>query len=106
MPLSALAVAACGGSSEPAPAASDGPLVERATERGAVLAQACSGCHSESGGAIASLTSYDAAQLRDTLLRYKSETDGTTVMHRLARGYTDDDIDLVSAYLEQVEGDS
>lgn len=30
---------------------------------------------------------------------YKTEESGTTVMHRLARGYTDEDIALIAAYL-------
>jgi cytochrome c553 len=36
---------------------------------------------------------------------YKSETSGTTVMHRLARGYTDEDIALIAAYLTTLDAD-
>ena len=35
------------------------------------------------------------------LYRAQSETDGTTVMHRLMRGYSDEEIELISAYLGQ-----
>lgn len=65
------------------------------------LSVACSGCHSERPGAIASLVSYDEANLQARLTQYKTETEGTTVMHRLARGYSDQDIALISAYLGQ-----
>lgn len=106
MPLSAFAVVACGGSSDSTGADQDTvPFVKTATERGAVLALACTGCHAQDSGAIVSLNNYSTEQLRDALQQYKLETDGTTVMHRLARGYSDDDIALVSAYLEQAEAD-
>ncbi|MEM9573391.1 MAG: hypothetical protein AAF996_18145 [Pseudomonadota bacterium] len=105
MPLSVFAVVACGGQTDSAPVDISGQTVERETDRGAVLALACTGCHSEGGGAIVSLSDHDTSQLRAALLQYKSELDGTTVMHRLARGYTEADIDLVSAYLEQAEAD-
>lgn len=105
MPLSVFAVVACGGQTDSAPADSSVQTVERETDRGAVLALACTGCHSESGGAIASLSDHDTSQLRAALLEYRSEIDGTTVMHRLARGYPEADIDLISAYLEQAEPD-
>ena len=94
--LGGLALAACGGSS------SDGSLsdaVTAQTSAAASLVVACTGCHSGESGAIASLDLYDADLLRETMARYKSEVDGTTVMHRIARGYTDEEIDLISAEL-------
>lgn len=36
---------------------------------------------------------------------YKTEESGTTVMHRIARGYTDDDIALIAAYLTTQDTD-
>ena len=100
VPLSLLGLAACGGTSEPSGSATlDSDTAVLGT--GATLATACSGCHSDQNGAIASLATYSEAELQDALARYKAETDGTTVMHRLARGYSDEDIALVSAYLGQ-----
>ncbi|MEL7031569.1 MAG: hypothetical protein AAGL97_14265 [Pseudomonadota bacterium] len=102
LPLSLLGLAACGGAN--APSGSNTPTPNAAhLGPGATLALACSGCHSELNGAIASLSAYSETQLQDTLARYKTETDGTTVMHRLARGYSDEDIALVSAYLGHEE---
>jgi len=66
---------------------------------------ACAGCHSETSTAVVSLDGYGAEALRDSLLRYKAETDGTTVMHRLARGYSDADIELLANYFDQDRGE-
>ena len=90
-------LAACGGSGgeESTDKAVD---VAVATSRSSSLALACSGCHSANSSAVVSLDGYGADAMRAALMRYKSETDGTTVMHRLARGYSDEDIDLLAAY--------
>lgn len=37
--------------------------------------------------------------LKLSLLDYKTDETGSTVMHRLARGYSEDDIALISEYL-------
>jgi cytochrome c553 len=95
MSLGALAVAACGG---PVSDRADAPEASY-TDAASVLVMACTGCHSDQSGAIASLNTYDADQLRAALLQYKTDVSGTTVMHRLARGYSDAEIDLISAHL-------
>ena len=103
-PLSLLSLAACSpGTSEPK---EDNSLrVAASTDTGARLAVACAGCHSSKPGAIASLVGYSEDQLIERLNTYRIETDGTTVMHRLARGYSEEEIQLVSAYLGQMESD-
>lgn len=99
-PLSLLGLAACGGGNDP-----NQPLtVENSTGKAALLAATCSGCHSEVSTGIASLQGYSAKALQLSLSNYKSDTDGTTVMHRLARGYSDTHIEQISAYLG-TEGD-
>ena len=97
MSLGALAVVACGGSGSERASVSEASDTDVAS----VLVMACTGCHSDQSGAIASLNVYDSDQLRDALLQYKTDVDGTTVMHRLARGYSDAEIDLISAQLGQ-----
>lgn len=64
---------------------------------GRLLVAACSSCHlGEDGtGGMASLAGWSQADMRAALLRYKTEDD-TTVMHRLVRGYSDREIDLIS----------
>ena len=96
--LSLLSLAACGSSNGPIQPSEDSS-VPALTDKGAMLALACTGCHSNQSDAIASLEGYTEATLIARLEQYKSETDGTTVMHRLARGYSDNEIALVSAAL-------
>lgn len=102
VPLSLLGLVACSGA-DVAINPNDQAVDADQLGPGATLAAACSGCHSDVNGAIVSLSNYTEAQLQDTLARYKTEADGTTVMHRLARGYSEEDIALVSAYLSQDE---
>ncbi|MCA8906141.1 MAG: hypothetical protein H6881_00070 [Rhodobiaceae bacterium] len=70
-----------------------------ALDHGATLSLACSGCHSPAGGAIPSLEHRPAALIRQSLMDYKAEADGTTVMHRMMHGYSEADIDAISTYL-------
>jgi len=72
---------------------------DAALSRVASLALTCSGCHGEADEAIISLSGLSGETLQTALMRYKRETDGTTVMHRLMRGYSDTDIAAVSAYI-------
>lgn len=62
-------------------------------------AQSCSGCHGPGNVAIVDLSDWSSRQIRDSLQRYKAETDGVTVMHRIARGYSDDEIESIGSYL-------
>lgn len=98
--LSLLGLAACGGADTP----EQTQTMDAQTGEAALLAAACSGCHSDVSGGIASLQGYSADALQLSLSNYKSDADGTTVMHRLARGYSETDIELISLYLG-LEGD-
>lgn len=100
--LSFFGLAACGTPDDPQ-VQSNKSVADALSDRGARLSFACSGCHGVDAGAIATLSNYSEAMLLESLSAYQSESDGTTVMHRLARGYTDEDIQLVSAYLGQQE---
>lgn len=73
-----------------------GPVESRAD---AALAAACSGCHAGPAEGIASLEDRDAETIVRLLLQYKAEPQGWTVMHRLARGYSDEQVKAVAAYL-------
>lgn len=87
-------LAGCGGNS-----AGETPAVSANLDRAATLAATCSGCHAGPGAAIVTLDGLGAEALSSSMRRYKSEAEGTTVMHRLARGYTDADIEALSIYL-------
>ena len=93
--LSLLGLAACGGATGPEQPQS----VEQSAGKAALLSATCSGCHSDVSGGIASLQGYSVEALKLSLSTYKSDADGTTVMHRLARGYSETDIELISLYL-------
>ena len=73
------------------------------TLRGQTLALTCSGCHGGSGDAIPDYHDLDRTTLEARLLAYKTEAGGTTVMHRLMRGYGEADIAAVAAYLTAPE---
>ena len=94
-PLSLIGLAACGGDNS----VDQAGLIDQSTGKTALLATTCSGCHSDTSGGIATLDGYSVAALKQSLLSYKSDADGSTVMHRLARGYSNADIELISNYL-------
>ena len=100
--LSVLNLAACGSGTETSIKNAVADTVTL-TSSAALMASACSGCHSADTSAIASLQAYDQAGLEHRLMDYKSDESGTTVMHRLARGYSDADIAMVSAYLAEMD---
>lgn len=84
----------------------DGDQIREQTAGGAAfiseaasLSASCSGCHAVSGGAIADLSNYTEAQLLISLKGYRDDPDGSSVMHRLARGYTEAEIEAIAAYL-------
>ena len=75
----------------------------------ALLASACSGCHvsqrgstameSDASAGIPDLAGYSAPRLEILLQKYQQQPDGPSAMHRLARGYSDDELRLIAAYL-------
>ncbi len=69
--------------------------------RAASLSLACSGCHGGDAGDIPSIEGLSRARLSDALRTYRAQADGKTVMHAMMRGYTDEDIDAISAYLSE-----
>lgn len=87
-------LAACG---SPAPSPDEaGPAP---SELVVTMAAACTGCHASPGGAIANLSGYSESELLDRLTRYSTDPEGTTVMHRLARGYSETELAQLAAYL-------
>lgn len=97
-----IGLGACGGAGGPEPGSPNIDPVASA-DRAHTLTLACTGCHSDASSAVVSLIAYDEIRLRDALMRYKTDADGTTVMHRLARGYSEEDIRAISARLGAAE---
>ncbi len=77
------------------------PPTQETLGEGAALASVCSGCHGdeESSPAIPGLQGLSAETLAAGFRRYKSESDGSSAMHRLARGYSDAQIQAIADYL-------
>lgn len=72
----------------------------------AVLAGSCANCHGTDGksnGVIPPLAGRPASTLAALLKSYKGETPppGTTIMNRLAKGYTDEQIDALAKYFSE-----
>lgn len=97
-------LAACG----PGPAGEAGRSTTSASEghatgMAAALSASCSGCHmaglDRSADAIPSIEGLDAGTLKASLVAYRADDVGDTVMHRIARGYTEAELDLIADYL-------
>jgi len=69
--------------------------------QGALLSVACANCHSRSGQGSPNISDLSEARMQKYLMYYKSDIAGTSVMHRLSRGLSDEDIRLISAYYAQ-----
>lgn len=65
------------------------------------LAANCTNCHSTSdkaSGAIPSLTGHSRGELTKVLLEFRDGLGEVTIMHHLARGYSDAQIDLLALF--------
>ena len=74
---------------------------DQVTSRGAALARACAACHGPDGhsqGIIPSLDSLSSEHFRDAMRAFRTETRQSTVMHHIAKGLDDADIEAVTAY--------
>ena len=66
-----------------------------------LLASSCAACHGTDGaspGAIPTLKGKSANFIRTALREFKSGASSSTVMGRLAKGYSDAEIDLIAAW--------
>ena len=65
------------------------------------LAATCANCHGTNGksnGGQASLAGYDKAKLISTMKDFKSDKRPATIMHQLAKGYTDEQIEVMATF--------
>nr|VFJ74211.1 MAG: Cytochrome c553 [Candidatus Kentron sp. FW] len=66
-----------------------------------VLADGCGGCHGTKGVSapyMPSIAGLNKDYLRTVMLQYKSDDRSSTIMGRLARGYTDAQIEALASY--------
>ncbi|MDB5586316.1 MAG: cytochrome c subunit of flavocytochrome c sulfide dehydrogenase [Devosia sp.] len=77
------------------------PASAQETSPGGQLAQACTSCHGLQGrslGAVPSLAGRPAADLVALLKTFRDAPNEATIMNRITRGYTDDEIAALAAY--------
>lgn len=65
------------------------------------LAASCSGCHTRAvtDDTFPQIYGRPAAEIREKMLAFRSGKRQGTVMHRIARGYSDEEIELLAGYL-------
>lgn len=74
-------------------------MVLSADLRSAILANPCAGCHGTNGnstGSIPALSKLSENEIREELQKFKTDKRAGTVMNRIAKGYTDEEIDLIA----------
>lgn len=74
------------------PAVAENPAGNQAQ----TLTVTCSGCHAVGNEVIRPLQGYQASELERLLTLYRDEPNGATAMHRMARGFTDSEIQLIA----------
>lgn len=68
---------------------------------GEMVGVTCAGCHGTDGvsaGAAPSLKGVDAAYLTSAMMDFKTDKRPASIMNRIAKGYTDDQIKAVANY--------
>lgn len=74
--------------------------------RPAMLANPCAGCHGTDGaspGSIPSIKGLPSSYLISAMKAFKSEKRKGTVMNRIAKGYTDEEIELMAKHFENTK---
>jgi sulfide dehydrogenase cytochrome subunit len=68
------------------------------------LAANCTGCHGPNGnssGAIPTIAGLERAYIVTAMQEFKAGTRQATVMHQHAKGYTDQEIEILADYFSQ-----
>ena len=102
MPV-ALLLASCSSAPSPPITSSETIKLSDSTSTAAALAATCSGCHGPdtNGSAIVTLEGYTSEQISTGFQRYRQDPNGATAMHRMARGYSAQQVQLIADYLGQ-----
>jgi sulfide dehydrogenase cytochrome subunit len=102
--LLAVGVSASAWAQTPAPAPA--AVAAGPSPSAAAMARNCMTCHgADRAGThtMASLKAYDAAQLAKAMADFKAGARPATIMTRIAKGYSDEQIKAVSDYLAAVK---
>jgi cytochrome c553 len=97
--LAALLLSAGAWAQTPAPAPVAAPSVATSTNP-AYLAANCANCHGTQGNAqgMPSLAGLKANYINEQMRAFRDGKRTATIMHQLAKGYTDTQIDLIAGY--------
>jgi cytochrome c553 len=77
-------------------------LTAWAEDEGRSLAASCAGCHGTAGktiGAMPNLAGLDKPYIVQQMQDFKSGKRQATIMHQLAKGYSDEQIEAIAAFL-------
>lgn len=73
-----------------------------AADEGRTLGSSCAGCHGTAGksvGAMPPLAGLEKAYIVQQMQDFKSGKRQATIMHQLAKGYSDEQIEIIAAFL-------
>ena len=79
------------------------PLPAGAQSAAPAGAGSCSGCHAPArvGSGLASINGLDAGEIVAAMQDYRSGRRPATVMDRIAKGFTDDEVEAIAAWLSR-----
>lgn len=77
------------------------PLAAKAADSVAVMADSCAGCHGTDGhsvGAMPAFSNKKLEELQSMLREYKAGKREPTVMDRIAKAYSNEQLDAIAVY--------
>ena len=80
-------------------------IVLASPDRGTLLSMSCAACHGTDGkspGAMPSLYGKSAKYIESSMLSFLHGKRQGTVMNRIAKGYTEEDIKLIAEHFEKI----
>lgn len=82
------------------------PQAVTADEAGHLLAQSCAGCHGQEGAGVGAAPAIAGIPPEDFIAmwsEFRADERPATIMNRIARGYTDDEIAALAAYFAALD---
>jgi len=82
------------------------PMPSVAAPSGEAIGFTCAGCHGTDGvsqGIVPSIKGEDEKSLRSELMEFKSGEEQGTIMNRIVKGYTDEEIAAVAKYFANLK---
>ena len=80
-------------------------MVSATPDRGTLLSMSCAACHGTDGkspGAMPSLYGKSSKYIEPRMLNFLHGTRVGTVMNRIAKGYTEEEIKLIADHFEKI----